>query len=107
MIKKAVISNSSIEGKRYKVVLYDKNDEKVKTVNFGSKGGSTFLEHKDLVTRQNWLNRHSKLNEDWSKKGMCTAGFWSRWFLWEKKTLKETIAFMQKKYNIKIIMRRS
>ena len=35
------------------------------------------------------INRH-KNNENWTKSGINTAGWWSRWILWHKPTMKES-----------------
>ena len=35
------------------------------TVHFGSKNGSTFIDHKDDIKRENYIARHS-VNENWS-----------------------------------------
>jgi len=43
------------------------------------------------------------MGETWSKKGLRTAGFWSRWLLWSKPTLSGAKKFMEKKFNIKIV----
>jgi hypothetical protein len=31
-----------------------------------------------------------QMNENWSKSRIETAGFWSRWLLWNKSTIKES-----------------
>jgi hypothetical protein len=40
-----------------------------------------------------YLNRHKK-REDWEDPN--TAGYWSRWFLWEYPTYKEAYAKIKK-----------
>ena len=73
-----------------------------KTIHFGSKNSETFLNHKDKEKKENYISRHSKLNEDWNKSGIKTAGFWSKWLLWNKKTLKDSIKDIEKRFNVKI-----
>ena len=50
---------------------------------------------------QRYLTRHKK-REDWSKKGIDTAGFWSRWLLWSKPSLGGAIKLIENKFNVKI-----
>jgi hypothetical protein len=53
----------------------------IKKFNFGASGYSDFKIHKDEARKQRYINRH-KNNENWSKSGIDTAGWWSRWLLW-------------------------
>ena len=45
----------------------------------GSKG--TYYDIKDGNKKKAYISRH-KVNENWSKEGILTAGFLSRWVLW-------------------------
>ena len=54
------------------------------------------------LKRQNYIARH-RVRENWNKSGIHTAGFWSRWILWNKPTLQESINDVEKRFNIKII----
>ena len=60
-----------------------------KTIKFGAAGMSDFTKHKDEARKQRYLNRHKK-SENWGKSGIDTAGFWSRWLLWNKPTIRES-----------------
>ena len=51
---------------------------------------SDFTHHKDEQRKQRYIHRH-KNNEHWLKSGIDTAGFWSRWLLWNKPTIKKVI----------------
>lgn len=86
---KAVLSISTNKNKRFKVKLY-KNNELQKTIHFGSKNPTygTFLEHKNDAYKDAYIKRH-QVNEDWTNPK--TAGFWSRWILWSKPTLRESM----------------
>jgi len=57
-------------------------------VKFGRQGYSDFTKHKDEARKQRYLDRH-KANENWNKPD--TAGALSRWILWNKPTLRESI----------------
>lgn len=73
----------------------------LKKISFGSKGMDDFTTHKDVERKRLYLLRH-KANENWEKSGIMTAGFWSRWLLWNKPSLRESADDMEKRFNIKI-----
>jgi hypothetical protein len=82
---------------------YIKNCPNKKVVKFGADGYSDFIQSKgDEEKKNSYVKRH-KDNEDWSKKGIYTAGFWSRWLLWNKPTLKESIKDIEDRFNLDII----
>lgn len=68
-------------------------------VYFGSPTGSTYIDHGDDILRENYIKRHSKLNEDWNDP--YTPGTLSRFLLWEKKNLRYAINSYKKRFNIK------
>ena len=70
-----------------------------KKVYFGQAGASDFTIHKDEARKQRYINRH-KNNEIWTKSGINTSGFWSRWLLWENRTIKESYENIKRKFNI-------
>jgi hypothetical protein len=57
-------------------------------VYFGAAGMSDFTIHKDEARKQRYINRH-KNNENWTKSGIDTAGFWSFRYLWSYPTKQE------------------
>ena len=71
-------------------------------IHFGDSRYEDFTSHKDEKRKNNYLARHAK-NEDWTKSGIDTAGFWSRWVLWNRPTLQNSIKDVEKRFNIKII----
>ena len=81
-MKQVVITKSAKYDKRLKA------DFGNKTVHFGAKGGSTFVDHKDPKTKANWEARH-KVRENW--KDYDSAGALSKHVLWNKPTLKASI----------------
>ena len=66
---------------------------------FGQAGASDMTQHKNEARKILYINRH-KNNENWSKSGADTAGFWSRWLLWNKPTIKESYMDIKKRFNI-------
>ena len=60
---------------------------------------SDFTIHKDEARKQRYINRHKK-NENFTISGKDTAGFWSRWLLWNKPTIKESYSDIKKRLKI-------
>ena len=58
-----------------------------KTIHFGARGMSDFTKHKDKARMKRYSARHKRGGETWSKQGIKTAGFWSKWLLWNKPTI--------------------
>ena len=84
---------------------YDARVDGSKTVSFGQKMASDFTKHKDKDRKEAYIARHKK-NEDWTKSGAKTAGFYSRWITWNKPTLKESIDDINKRFkNLNIKMK--
>jgi hypothetical protein len=68
-----------------------------KKVYFGAAGYEDFTTHKDEARKQRYIARHKK-NEDWTKSGINSAAFWSRFYLWEYPTKKQAYENIKKKY---------
>ena len=97
MVINIIIKPSHLPNKKYDAVIDDK-----KTIPFGAKGMSDYTQHKDDVRKQRYIKRHQK-NEDWNNYN--TAGFWSRWILWNKQTITESVRDTNNKFkniNIKL-----
>lgn len=69
---------SSRPNKRYVISF----SEPKKTIHFGAKNGSTYIDHKDKIKRHNYLKRHI-VNENWSD---VNAGSLSAILLWGNST---------------------
>jgi hypothetical protein len=77
--------------------LVIKFSEPNKTIHFGSKNSSTYLDHHDKHKRSNYLKRH-KVNENWNQ---INAGSLSKWLLWGDSTdLKTNLIYYLDKFNI-------
>jgi hypothetical protein len=70
-----------------------------KTIYFGAKNYSDYNKHKDKLRMLRYSNRH-RLRENWGKSGIKTAGFWSKWILWNKPGLLASIKDTEKRFNI-------
>ena len=78
---------------RYKLkAIIDNN----KTSYFGASGYSDYTIHKDDKRKERYLNRHVK-RERWDDP--LTAGFYSRWILWNEKTIEDSLADLVKRFN--------
>tara|TARA_R110001592_G_scaffold41996_2_gene136645 strand:+ start:2169 stop:2459 length:291 start_codon:yes stop_codon:yes gene_type:complete len=91
------IIDSTAKNKRLTAIFTDDKGKKVKTTNFGFKGGSTFIDHKDETKKKNYLARH-KVRENWND--YMSAGSLARFILWNKPTLTESIKDYKKRFNL-------
>ena len=64
-------------------------------MHFGSALHSDFTMHHDEERKERYIKRHA-IKEDWTFKGINTAGFFSRYLLWNEKTLKQSIKNVKK-----------
>lgn len=83
---------------KYKVVIYRGNTKR--TIRFGQAGASDYTKHRDEVRKQRYLARHAA-RENWQDEG--SAGFWSRWLLWNKQTIRDSKKNISDKFGIKFI----
>jgi len=90
------LKKSPRKNKKFRVTFEDN-----KTVDFGASGYSDYTIHKNQERMHRYLARHKK-RENWSKKGIKTAGFWSRWLLWSKPSLDNSKKLIEQKFNVKI-----
>ena len=92
---RVILRKSPKPQKKWRVMF-----ENGKHVDFGQKGYSDYTLHHDPLRMKRYLTRHSGMGETWSKSGVQTAGFWSRWLLWSKPSLDKAKKYIQKKFNI-------
>jgi hypothetical protein len=86
---------SDRKGKKYTVVM--EANKRNHTIHFGAKGYTDYTINKSDAKKQAYLARHSA-TEDWSDP--LTAGFWSRWLLWNKLTIRESLADIRRRFGI-------
>ena len=86
------VKKSKRKNKKYMAVFDDGT-----TTHFGLKGSSTYIDHNDEKKKDAYIARH-KVNENWNDPK--SAGALARYILWNKKTLKESIADYRKKFNL-------
>ena len=91
-MKKYFPYKSDKPNKKYYIITNDN-----KKVYFGAARYSDFTIHKDEARKQRYINRHKK-NENWNDKD--SAGFWSRWLLWNLPTISASYQDIKKRFNI-------
>ena len=89
-------SQSSKEFKKYAVDLPNG-----KTVYFGHTNYEDYTIHKDHERMNNYITRHQK-RENWTENGIGTAGFWSRWLLWNKPSFNDSLHDIEKRFDVQI-----
>jgi hypothetical protein len=98
MVVNIIIRKSDKPDKKYDAIIDDK-----KTISFGQKNASDFTLHKDPVRKQRYLNRHRD-NENW--RDYKTAGFYATNILWNKPTIRESIADVNNKFkNLHVVLK--
>jgi hypothetical protein len=96
MTEVIILSKSPLKTKKWKAEFSDG-----KTIHFGAKGFSDFTLTGDETKKKAYIARH-KVNENWTKSGIRTAGFWAYHLLWREKTLQKAIKNAEERFNIKI-----
>lgn len=100
-VEKVEIYKSPNPKKKFKIVLiYD--DNKTKTLHIGQSGADDFTKTGDEEAKKRYIARH-KLREDWTD--ITTRAFWSRWLTWNKRTLKQSVADISKRFNLNIVLK--
>lgn len=56
------------------------------------------------IKRHNPDNENQKKKQDWSKEGNMTAGFWSRWLLWNLPTLRESVNNVKGQFDLPVVL---
>lgn len=99
-----LLKDSTRKDKKF-MVQYINPDSNIigKVIHFGAKGYEDYTTHKDNERKKRYIARHS-INEDWTKGGIDTAGWWSRWLLWNKPSLSDSIKDINDRFNIKIVL---
>jgi hypothetical protein len=79
------------------VVVLDIGEGRRKTIRFGAFGMSDFTKNKDEARKQRYLDRH-RARENWND--ILTKGAWSRWLLWNKPTITESLADVKSRFGL-------
>lgn len=87
-----IIKRSDKKDKKYKAIFSDGT-----ITYFGATGYSDYTQHKDPLRKLRYLARHKK-NESW--EDYKSPGSLSRYILWNKPTLQESINDYKKRFNL-------
>ena len=85
------IVKSPLASKKYRAIFDDKH------IDFGASGYDDYLLSGNDVKKKAYIARH-KVNENWNDP--YTAGTLSRYILWNKKTLKESIEDYKRRFKL-------
>jgi hypothetical protein len=77
--------------KKYFIITHDN-----KKVYFGAAGYSDFTIHKDEERKLRYIKRHN--NENWTKSGIDSAGFWSKHLLWNLPSISASYQDIKKRF---------
>ena len=92
------IKPSTSSGKKMMTIFFDVNKKKIKTTPFGASGYEHYSGgHQDLQRKMNYLERH-KSTEKWND--YMSAGSLSRWILWNRPSLNESIKDYMRKFKL-------
>jgi len=103
---KVYLTKSPNKSKKWRVVVPISLTDQLK-IDFGSSTNKDFTIYNKEgnkmanVYKMAYLARH-KINEDWTNEE--SAGFWSRWMLWNKPTIEESIDHIQNKFGITVVI---
>jgi hypothetical protein len=92
MTEKLTLMESPNPKKKWRVEFPDSTH-----VDFGASGYKDFTQHNDLKRKEAYISRH-RSREIWTLEGVHTAGFWSRWVLWNQPTIDESIKDINKRF---------
>lgn len=84
--------------KKWRVELID-NEGIIHHVDFGAKGYDDYTTHKDKHRRDLYKMRHVS-RENWKISGILTAGFWSRWLLWNLPNLRDSLDDVRRRFDL-------
>ena len=115
------LASSPRRGKKFRVTFADGA-----YVDFGASNYSNYTKHGNASRMRSYLRRHggkippklekmtnvrkihtdalkvrSSTTEDWTRSGVRTAGFWSRWLLWSKPTLEGAKRHITRRFGIR------
>jgi hypothetical protein len=96
----AIIPSDKPEKKFFALHIDDKGEPR--RIYFGDSNYDDYTTYKENAEdhKERYLMRHVK-REDWDS--WENPSFWSRWFLWEKKDKRDAVAYIERKFKIRIM----
>lgn len=83
-MKYAQLKKSSVMGKKYTIVFFDADRNKVKTIHFGAVGYQDYTKTGDKEQRDRYRDRHSNSRENHNVPDTPASASW--WILWGNST---------------------
>jgi len=99
-IKIIELKPSKKENKRYKITIEDNGEQKA--YDFGLKGGSTYVDHKDKAKREAYRKRHyaNKKEKELIDNLLPSPALFSYYLLWgDKADISNNLNDLQKRFN--------
>lgn len=90
------VIKSDKANKKYMAIFKNLKTNKEKRVYFGASGYEDYITSKNKNKKQLYIARHSK-REDWNDSGILTAGWWSRWLLWNEPSYTKSLSIVKDK----------
>ena len=98
MVKLLSVSPSSDSEKKLDVKL-ETDAGREKTVRVGQRGADDFTKTGDEQQKERYITRHAA-REDWKLSGILSSGFWAKHLLWNKPSLRASIADTRERFNL-------
>lgn len=95
------LTRSNLTGKKYRVTIHDSRTGTERTVHFGASGYSDYTLHRDAARMERYTDRH-RARENWTRSGIYTAGFWSKWILWNKPSFRASLQDTARRFRLRI-----
>ena len=96
-----LLKKSTAKGKKWTVIINHGRPNR-STVHFGASGYEDYTTHKDPERKARYLARH-KARENWKISGISTAGFWSRWLLWNEDSLEASKKDITRRFGVHFV----
>ena len=81
------------------MAIFEVNYNTLYKIHFGSKFRKTFIDHRDLKKKANYMKRHIALGTEDYEDPLTPASL-SMFLLWNKPTLEESLEDFKKKFNL-------
>ena len=98
MVKLLSVSPSSDPDKKLDVKL-ETDSGREKIVRVGARGMDDFTKTRDEEQKARYIRRH-QAREDWRLSGILSSGFWAKHLLWNKPTLRGSVADVKSRFGV-------